>query len=383
MAGTIRKRSWVTRKGEPRTAFFADYYDQHGQRHRKAFPTHKAADGWLTDTRTEVKAGIHTPDANSIKVADATAIWLRHCALDGLERGTLRVYDQYVRLYIDALIGPKKLSRLTAPDVVAFADVLLEQASRQRARKVIATLRLVLAEMQRRGLVAQNVALAVRVKLSNRDEVPVAVGIDVPSKAEIQAMLQHAAGRNRAQLVTAALTGSRTSELRALVWPELDFDRRLLHVRRRADWRGTIGAVKSKNGYRSIPMTPLLVNTLREWQLACPPFAANRLGLVFPGRDGKVASHTRMQTDFDDVQRAAGILDAKGAPKYSLHALRHFFASWGIDQGFAPKRLQELLGHASIQLTYDVYGHWLGDIADDHARLARGEAALFGPRLVD
>jgi integrase len=101
------------------------------------------------------------------------------------------------------------------------------------------------------------------------------------------------------------------------------------------------------------------------------------LDLVFPGRGGKVASHTTVQSDLEEAQRQAGIVDADGAPKYGLHALRHFFASWGIEQGFPPKRLQELLGHGSIQMT-DIYGHWLGDIEDDHARFARAEAALLG-----
>ena len=92
-------------------------------------------------------------------------------------------------------------------------------------------------------------------------------------------------------------------------------------------------------------MTPMLVNTLKEWRVACPSRVPDGLDLVFPGRDGKVASHTTVQADFDEVQRLAGIVvvDAGGIaqPKYGLHSLRHFFASWGIEQGFPPKRLQD------------------------------------------
>jgi Phage integrase family len=43
--------------------------------------------------------------------------------------------------------------------------------------------------------------------------------------------------------------------------------------------------------------------------------------------------------------------------KYGLHSLHHFFSSWAIEQGFSPKRLQALLGHSSIQMTFDTYGH--------------------------
>jgi integrase len=63
-------------------------------------------------------------------------------------------------------------------------------------------------------------------------------------------------------------------------------------------------------------------------------------------------------------------------PKYGLHALRHFFASWAIEQGFSPKRLQALLGHSSIQMTFDRYGHLFPSLEDDHAKFAAGELAL-------
>jgi integrase len=59
------------------------------------------------------------------------------------------------------------------------------------------------------------------------------------------------------------------------------------------------------------------------------------------------------------------------------HAYRHFFASWLIDRGFGPKRVQALMGHSSIAVTYDVYGH-LFPQEDDHERFAAGELAVVG-----
>jgi integrase len=64
--------------------------------------------------------------------------------------------------------------------------------------------------------------------------------------------------------------------------------------------------------------------------------------------------------------------------KYGMHALRHFFASWVIERGFSPKRAQTLLGHASIQMTYDTYGHLFPSLEDDHAKFAAAEAGLAG-----
>jgi integrase len=62
--------------------------------------------------------------------------------------------------------------------------------------------------------------------------------------------------------------------------------------------------------------------------------------------------------------------------KYGLHALRHFFASWAIEQGFSAKRLQALLGHSSIQMTMDVYSHLFPNVEDDQMKFAAGEAAI-------
>jgi len=383
MAGTVRKRIWKTGKGIEKAAWVVDYFDQNGRRRRKTFPTKRAADAWLTDTRTDIKNGIHVPDRDSITIEQAARLWLERRELRGVERGSLRVYEQHVRLYIVPLIGARRLSQLASPVIEAFCDRLLRQTSKNRAKDVLASLKMILNDMQRRGFVGHNAALPVKIEDNERDDRPVEVGIDVPSKEEVRAIVRHATEtRRRARLVTAIFTGLRASEMRALCWPDLDFGRQALTVRRRADWWGTIGRPKSKHGYRDIPMTPLLVNTLKEWRLTCPRHQKDGLDLVFPNREGGVLSHMGLQHSFDDVQLAAGVVDfADGTPrpKYGLHALRHFFASWGIEQGFSPKRLQALLGHGSIKMTFDIYGHLFPSEEDDHARFAAGERALLNP----
>src|SRR5262245_33453404 len=128
MAGTIRKRTWVTRKGEEKTAWQADYFDQNRKRHKRQFTTKRAATDWLANTQVEVKAGVHTPDADSVTVAYACDIWLSGRDGQRLERGSLRTYRGYVE-HIVPLIGKVKLSRLTAPMVHAFVDALVKQVS--------------------------------------------------------------------------------------------------------------------------------------------------------------------------------------------------------------------------------------------------------------
>jgi integrase len=381
MAGTVRKRVRTSGKGGAvRTTWLADYVDQNGKRHNRTFATRKAADAFLLMAKGEVRDGLHTPDADSITVAEAAELWLKYCQVEKREAGTLRLYAQYARLHINPLIGSRKLSRLTAPVVQNFRDAVLQRNSRRQAKGVLCALKGILKDSMRRGYLAQNVAAAVSIDDSTRELRPLEFGHDIASKEDIRAILEHASGVHRPRLVALIFTGMRASELRALFWSHIDFEKRQLQVRQRADhpWN-RIGATKSRNGYRDIPLAPFALNVLKEWQQACPD---SELGLAFPGSRGRVMSHGTLQRSFDDAQIAAGIVavDAKGRlrPKYHLHALRHFFATWAIEQGFTPKRLQALLGHGSIRMTFDTYGHLFPNPEDDHARFAAGELALVG-----
>jgi integrase len=405
---TIRKRSRIMADGEERVTWLADYTDQHGGRHNKTFTNKKAATAWLVMAQGEVAAGTHTPEAASITVAKAAELWLKRGEREKLERSTLKQYSNHVRLHINPLIGNVRLGQLSAPMVVAFRNRLLEQgapavpASRQHpcsramTRKVLASLKGVLGEAQQQGLVAQNVALRVRVTVKKREEAKLVIGRDIPSKGEAQAILQAADGRWRPLFVTAIFTGMRSSELRGLLWQDVDFERGAIHVRQRADYWNVIGAPKSAAGDREIPMAPPVVNALRVWRLACPKQSEKQLGetakarawLVFPNGAGKIESHANIANrGLYAIQLKMGMVkpnpvekDKDGnpvmRPKYGMHALRHFFASWAIEQGFSAKRLQGYLGHSSMQMTFDVYGHLFPSTDDDHAKFAAGALAL-------
>jgi integrase len=182
--------------------------------------------------------------------------------------------------------------------------------------------------------------------------------------------------------VTDIFTGLRSSELRGLRWADIDLKRGLLHVRQRADRYGAIGSPKSEAGERTIPLGPFVLNVLREWRLICP---ATALGLVFPTRSGRIIRHENIvRYALGPTQVAAGVVNASGECKYpGLHALRHFYASWlinrKVDGGLALplKVVSERLGHASIVITTDTYGHLFPD-GDDGDELAAAERALIG-----
>jgi integrase len=134
----------------------------------------------------------------------------------------------------------------------------------------------------------------------------------------------------------------------------------------------------------------MLLNVLKEWKLQCPK---GELGLVFPTSErerrdgtvvgGRILNHTNIiQRGFIPAQIRADVTKDDKAKYTGLHSLRHFYASWCINRpqdgglGLPPKVVQHRLGHSSITVTMDTYGH-LFPRGDDGAELAAAEKALF------
>jgi integrase len=376
---SVRKRKWVTRSGEAKEAWVVDYTDEDGERHIATFQKKKEAEAHAQQVGVDVRAGTHTPASRSVTVAQAAAAWIESGEAEKLEVSTLAQYRQHAH-HIGKRIGKVRLAALTAKRASAFRDELLTSMSRAMARKVLVSFRSLLRDAQRRGSVAQNVALSLkRIGADARSKQKLKIGEDIPSMEEIRAIVAAMPERWRPMLLTAIFTGLRASELRGLLWEAIDLKAGELHVRQRADRYNVIGAPKSKAGHRTVPLGPEIRNVLREWKLRCPPSA---LGLAFPNSVGNIDRHSDMVRRFKAVVRKAGLLTAEGRPKYTgLHTLRHFYASWCINpedrggQGLPPKVVQERLGHASIVMTLDTYGH-LFPRGDDARKLAAAESAL-------
>jgi integrase len=378
---SVRKRKWITRQGESKEAWIVDYALD-GERHIETFKRKKDADARAQQVGVDIRAGTHTPVSKSITVAQAAEDWIKAVELDKRERSTVDQYRQHAR-HISERIGSRRVAKLTTPELNKFRDDLLASMSRAMARKVMSSLKSLLRDAQRRGSVAQNVALAVKkIDRDRRGESGLKPGVDIPTPEEIKTLIAAMPGRWRPVLLTAIFAGLRSSELRGLRWADVDLKAGELHVRQRADRYNKIGKPKSEAGNRTVPLGPLLTNTLREWKLRCPH---GEEGLVFPTARGTIARHNNIVRAFKATVRAAKLLDAQGEPKYTgLHALRHFYASWCINpidqggQGLPPKVVQARLGHSSIVMTMDVYGHLFPSDADADKRLADAERMLLG-----
>ncbi|OBQ58045.1 site-specific integrase [Mesorhizobium loti] len=411
---SIRKRTWTTAKGEQKTAWVVDYVDGKGTRRLKTFTKKKDADQFAATATVEVREGVHVADGASATVKQAGAFWIASAEAAGLERTTVDSYRSHVDLHIVPFIGETRLTMLSIPAVRAFEDELRAGGrSAAMIRKVMVSLGSLLADAQERGLTARNVVREVRGKRKGgerrqerRQKGKLKVGVDIPTREEVKAIVGALSGRRwRPLLLTAIFTGLRASELRGLRWSDVDLDRREVRVHQRADRFNTIGKPKSISGERTLPAPPIVINALREWRLICPKRDTGKvdadgkavmvLDLVFPNGSGKVEQlNNIVRRGLQPALVAAGVtidtgeVDEDGNPvivaKYKgIHALRHFYASWCINRqeegglGLPLKVVQERMGHASVTMTADVYGH-LFPRGDDADELARAENALLG-----
>ena len=366
--------------------WLADYKDGSGARHQVRFKRKKDAEQHEEQSKVSIRARTYVEVAADFTIEQACEVWLRRVEADGmrqrgpLERGTLRQYRQHVRIHILPHVGRLKLAKLGKGDVAAFRDKLLAKdggVSRAMARKVFVSFKSML-KANAVGHLASDISIGADPRTKRRLE----PGKDIPLPAEIKRLIEagRSSPRMHALLLLAAQCGLRASELRGLRWSDVDLKAEEVHVRQRADRYGAIGEPKSRESKRTIPLTPETVSALTVWKLACPKA---ELDLAFPTRNGRVEDHGDMRRRLAPILRVAGLVTKAGVPRYGMHSLRHFFASWLVNpqarggRGLSPKVAQALLGHSSIVMTLDRYGH-LFPAGDDRKELAAASSALLG-----
>lgn len=396
---SIRKRTWSSAKGEEKTSWVVDYFDSQGVRRLKTFKLKKEADQFAATAKVEVREGVHVADSASVTVEKAGELWIASGESAGLERSTINQRKSHLEHHITPIIGQTLLSKLTVPAVRDFEDKLRKGGrSAAMVKKILTSVGSILSDAGERGLATRNPVRDIRGSRKGRERRSerrqkgrLEIGVDIPTREEIRAFVAALEPHWRTLLVTAVFTGMRSSELRGLRWQDIDLKREEININQRADEFGEIGPPKSEAGVRTIPVPTLVINALKEQKLK----QTNGSALVFGNPDGDPRSHTNIINKgmVPTMIRAgvtidSGELDKGGKPilkaKYSgLHSLRHFYASWLINRkedgglGLPVKMVQERLGHASIVMTMDVYGH-LFPRTDDGSEMAEAADALLG-----
>lgn len=154
-------------------------------------------------------------------------------------------------------------------------------------------------------------------------------------------------------------TGLRIGELIGLRWSDIDFKKNIVHIRRTMEYRHSvgewrIGEPKSKSGYRDVPLTEEAIRILRNQQeknsklkVVSIEFADS----VFLSRKGEPTKNSAYDS------KLFYYCDKAGIARFSVHTLRHTFATRCIEAGIRPKTLQEILGHSNLSITMNLYVH--------------------------
>ena len=154
-------------------------------------------------------------------------------------------------------------------------------------------------------------------------------------------------------------TGLRTGELIGLKWSDIDFENRTMKIERTMEYRykvgeWRIGPPKSQSGYRTIPLTDEAIRILENQKLN------NKSLKLVPMEWKDIVFLCRKGTPVKNSTYDTGLFkycDRVGIPRFSMHVLRHTFATRCIEGGMKPKTLQRILGHSNIGITMNLYVH--------------------------
>jgi integrase len=324
-------------------------------------------------TRSEVAAKLSkaladregglTYDAGKQTVEEYLARWLSNSVRDTVRQRTYERYESIARVHLVPAIGKVKLKALT-PDHVrgVYREKLDGGLAPRTVLHIHRTLSKALKQATDDGLIPRNAAAPVKPPRPRREEIRPLNG------EQVQALFEAAREDRLEALYVAAVTaGLRRGELQGLKWEDLDLEGGTLQVRRTlSEPRGgyIFEAPKSGKG-RNIRLTQRATAALRDHRRRQLEERMERgglwqdNGLVFPSSVGTPLSGGNLNRAFKALLKRAML-----SQSFRFHDQRHTCATLLLQQGVNPKFVQELLGHADISLTLNVYSHVLPDMGD-------------------
>jgi integrase len=302
-------------------------------------------------------------DDKNMSVGEYLERWLNDSVRDTVRRRTWERYEQFVRVHLTPALGKIKLAKLTPAHVRGlYRDKLDSGLAPRTVLHIHRAFSKALKQAAADGLIPRNPAAPVKPPQPRGEE------IRPLNREQVLALFEAASGeRLEALYVLAVTAGLRRGELQGLKWDDLDLEAGTLQVRRTlSEPKGgyIFEAPKSGKG-RNIRLTRKATAALREHrkhqleERMQKPGLWQEQGLVFPSAVGTPLLGGNLNRTFKATLQRAGL------PKSTrFHDLRHTCATLLLGQGVSPKFVQDLLGHADISLTLNVYSHVLPDMGD-------------------
>lgn len=313
---------------------------------RKELPTKRLAERRLETILSRINDVSYRP-GRVATVADFAKRWEEEI-LSKRKPSTIRSAKSHLGFWIIPHLGKFRLDQLGAEQQQVFVNRIAEKASRKTALNVIGTLASMLKVAKNWAYTCEGIDFS---KLVFPER-----GVRKESRfftpAEVKAIIGAAKEPWRTLFILLAITGMRAGEVLGLQVGDIDFERRVIAIRRSA-WYGRVQTPKNIGSEAVLPMPDSLAEVLRAHVATMKPSAQ---GFLFVTRNDRPPSSNKVVE-----YQLWPILDLLGIPRCGLHAFRHTHSSVLLDTGAAPTVAQAQLRHADPRITLGVYGHVIGD----------------------
>lgn len=301
-------------------------------------------------------------------------VWMDTCKKN-CRASTKESYATHYRR-IQKALGWRKLTSLNLIILQQAINELVSDNVRKNSKKILVDM---LDKAVDADLLIKNVAKQINPVITKEEKRE----RRVLTVKEEEMFLKQAEGSFYYNLYVVALdTGLRVGELMGLTWNDVDFKKKVLHIRHTLCYFRKDGKyihemhdTKTMNSRRTIPLTQRAYDALKQQKVQ--KLQIRLKGKIAPEgfEDLVFVTRNNRPTQQFLVQECM-LLTIKHIQKtnpeyevFSPHSFRHTFATRAIENGMQPKTLQKILGHASLQMTMDLYCHVTEDTLFDAMKL--------------
>lgn len=340
---------------QPNGTYCARFVDRFGKRKAKRSKKLQEVRQWLADA-TYINEHSDIEQATSMVVDAWFEYWI-DVKKKTVRPNTVRNYMERYYKNIQNVIGKKLLTEVKP---IHCQKIFTNMADEGYRTSTLYQTRITLFNMlefakENEIILSNPCKKSVKSDMGKPSQKKEALTIDIQKK-----FLEQAKGRSYENQYRFILqTGLRTGELIGLKWEDVDFTNRVLKIQRSMEYRHSvgewrIGEPKSKSGYRTIPLTDEAIRILKAQKeknkkIKVIPIEWNEY--IFLSRKGEPVKNSTYDTMLFKICEKAEI------NKFSMHILRHTFATRCIEGGMMPKTLQKILGHSNIGITMNLYVH--------------------------
>ena len=340
---------------QPNGTYFARFVDKFGKRRTKRSKKLQEVKQWLADATYIDQHG--DLDQATDMLVDAWFDYWIGIKKQTVRPNTVRNYSERYERNIKGVIGNKLLTDVKP---IHCQKIFSDMADEGYKTTTIYQTRIALYNMfefarENDVLIANPCKKSLKSDMGKPSDKKEALAIDVQKKF-LEAVVGYSY-ENQYRFVLQ--TGLRTGELIGLKWSDIDFENRTMKIERTMEYRykvgeWRVGPPKSKSGYRTIPLTDEAIRILENQR------SKNKSLKLVPMEWKDIVFLCRKGTPVKNSTYDTGLFkycDRVGIPRFSMHVLRHTFATRCIEGGMKPKTLQKILGHSNIGITMNLYVH--------------------------